>query len=483
VTAPRAAAVLVRLADGLYGAALITLPWIGFGTIHLLTGVDTGAGFQPSYLLLAGALLVRSLARFGAAGRFAPPPQLRREAGRYAVAAMVLAAVVGLSAIGIVTRPGVAPPSVAWARFAKQALQLGVMVCFVVYPALWTRSPDRWLWTVRLLGAGLALQIFYAAIQAVHFHQPLAVFAALERIYTSNPAILAGSDQLYLGGTFRQIPRLRGTACEPLYLGNYLLAVLPLMGLLRRRPLRVGLVVAGALLLVLTWSRGAYLAAVAAVLVGALLWWRSGLPGRPARGAAAAAAVGALAAAVIVVAWGPRAVSLPAERLWQSFQTADWSNLTRFYSMQAAWRGFIASPVHGLGWGQFPYHFGALVDPRGLQSQFTLPVVNNFPLQILCETGLVGGVAGTAAFVVLARAVWRVTGRREADAPDLPSSRDPQNLIVVLCATACVGVWTQLFTFSQYNLPHIWLSVGLLLASLGAQNTAAEDAEPRSARG
>ena len=50
----------------------------------------------------------------------------------------------------------------------------------------------------------------------------------MERVFTSNPAILAGSEELYLDGHFRGVPRLRGTACEPLYLGNYLLLVLPL---------------------------------------------------------------------------------------------------------------------------------------------------------------------------------------------------------------------------------------------------------------
>jgi len=45
--------------------------------------------------------------------------------------------------------------------------------------------------------------------------------------------------------------------------------------------------------------------------------------------------------------------------------------------------------------------FSALVDPTGLQSQFTWPVVNNFPLEILCETGLIGFlvlVAGAACW-------------------------------------------------------------------------------------
>ena len=33
-------------------------------------------------------------------------------------------------------------------------------------------------------------------------------------------------------------------------------------------------------------------------------------------------------------------------------------------------------------------------------------------------------------------------------------------------ALACLGVWLQLLFFSQYNLPHIWVAPGLLLAAL-----------------
>jgi len=453
-----------RAADWFYGGVLITLPWIGFGTVRLLTGVDSGAGFQPSYLLLCGALLLQLTARVGRRLPLLTPRWLQPELRWYVAVAAAVVVVVALSAIGIVKRPGLAPAPVAWTRYFKQAVQLGVMACFVFYPALWTRTPARWLWTARLLSVGLLLQLIYSVFQAVHFHVPLALFGWFEELFTSNPAILAGSDELYLGGAFRQIPRLRGTACEPLYLGNYLLLTLPLLWLLRPSRVRLVLMVAGVTLLLLTWSRGAYLALAAAALVALLLWRRSGLPGRPWRLTLWVMLVAAVATLLIMVAWGPQAVVLPGQRLLQSFQTGDWSNLTRFYSMQAAWRGFLASPVYGLGWGQFPFHFAILVDPLGLQSQFTLPVVNNFPLQILCETGIAGAVVLVASALTLMFAVWRVTGRRDSTEPNEYVRR---HLVVVLCSAAVVGVWSQLMTFSQYNLPHIWVAVGLLLASLG----------------
>jgi hypothetical protein len=100
-----------------------------------------------------------------------------------------------------------------------------------------------------------------------------------------------------------------------------------------------------------------------------------------------AAAVATTALLVALIAGGD-AWLYPVRRLVQSLDRGDWSNLTRLYSMQAAWRAFLLSPVVGVGWGQFAFHFPLLVDPLGLQSQFTWPVVNNVPLLVLCETGV-----------------------------------------------------------------------------------------------
>jgi len=150
----------------------------------------------------------------------------------------------------------------------------------------------------------------------------------------------------------------------------------------------------------------------------------------------------------------------------------DWSNLTRLYSMQAAWRGFLLSPAWGIGWGQFAFHFPLLVDPMGLQSQFTWPVVNNLPLKVLCETGLLGFMMLVATVLYLTKSIWgAVVSNRIAS--------DEKRMRVVVTAAAVFGIWTQLLTFSQYNLPHIALASGLLLAALrGVDQTKIVSSEP-----
>lgn len=468
---------LNRLATFLYGAALVTLPWTGVGLLKLATGRDWGGGLQPSWLFLALAVLCTGLDRLRG-GTWQPgkmidvPPRQTRWLllGSAAVFLSVL-----ISAAGIWLAPAGESFEATLGRFVKQVIQLLIMVVFAVWPALWTRGRQRWIWTVKLLLIGGLLQVAYGIGQAVVYYQPNAVFAWVDGVFTSNPSILSGSSELYLGDSFRHVPRLRGTSCEPLYLGNYLLFLLPLT-LLPVWSARVRRMVAGAFLLLLlwTWSRGAWLGfagqmALALVMVVSL--------GKGAgrdlirfdtkkfRLAAMGAGVLLVVVPLVGLASGWEGLLFPYRRLAQTFSGQDWSNLTRLYSMQAAWSAFLLSPVLGIGWGQFGWHFPALVDPMGLQSQFTWPVVNNFPLLVLCETGLLGFLVFAAWVIGLARAVgarlWALRGGR-SEAGTLYYSAG----ILVTTTVSVAGVWLQLLTFSQYNLPHIWVSVGLLVAML-----------------
>jgi len=127
--------------------------------------------------------------------------------------------------------------------------------------------------------------------------------------------------------------------------------------------------------------------------------------------------------------------------------------------MQAAWRAFLISPVVGVGWGQFAWHFPLLVDPMGLQSQFSWPVVNNFPLQILCETGVVGAFVFLFSGGFLLRRGWKACIQEKG-----PS-------VAIVASVATCGVWIQLLSFSQFNLPHIWVALGALVAVSSRQES------------
>ena len=484
---------LARWAEVCYGAALLTLPWAGVGLLKLSTGRDWGGGLQPAWLFLAMAILLKAADRFreGTGPRCEDvglPARLRRW---WLLGALAILASVLVSVLGLWVAPAAETTGATLGRFVKQLIQLIVMVSFAVWPALWTRGRRRWAWTIRLLLVGGLVQVAYGIVQGWHYYQALGVFAWLDGVCTSNPSILSGSVDLYLGDSFRHVPRLRGTICEPLYLGNFLLFLWPLLliPLWKRRTRR--LVAASFFLLLLwTWSRGAWLAFGGQLLLGGVMILQTGRTSGPGLKTLVSKKIKiwflGLALLLVVVplagwAFGWEGLLFPYRRLAQTFSSQDWSNLTRLYSMQAAWRAFLLSPVCGIGWGQFGWHFPALVDPMGLQSQFTWPVVNNFLLLILCETGLIGMLVWSAWGVGLVRAVrsrWTdLEGLFAQEASSLNSSR-----ILLATPLSAFGVWFQMLTFSRYNLPHIWVAVGLLLASL-ADGDVQDRAAERSGKG
>ncbi len=391
---------------------------------------------------------------------------LRKRLGTWMVTIAPATAALVLSLAGLWLAPIAGETDLVLMKFAKQVVQLGVMLAFVVVPIYFMSRGRSLTEMAGPLVLGAVFQGCYGAAQGLHFYVPSATMAALEKAFTSNPSILAGSEQLYLGNVLRDMPRLRGTACEPLYLGNYLLLAVPLVWLTSwRRWLQNAVGIALIVVLVLTWSRGAWLAGAAAGALFLLVAACSRIP-FPWRRLRQIALAVALAGVVITAAGtltGRPEIWLPWQRLQQTFSTVDWSNLTRLYSMQAAWRGFLLSPVVGLGWGQFGFHFPMLVDPMGLQSMFSWPVVNNFPLAILCETGLLGFGAFLHMGFRMNRNVWLKIRDTEAGGA--------AHLLVL--AAAVSGVWLQLLTFSQYNLPHIWLAVGLLTGLLASPDTSA----------
>lgn len=466
---------LQRCATIFYGLALLTLPWVGVGLLKLATGRDWGGGLQPSWFFLAAAVVCAGLdrARRRSWNLGSGWPAGMKTWPLVGTAAIALAILVSVA--GIWLAPVGESLATTLGRYLKQVVQLTIMICFTVWVALWTKGSGRWSWTVKLLLVGGLIQVGYGLVQAVAYYQPTAAFTWLDGVFTSNPSIISGSGELYLADSFRQVPRLRGTVCEPLYLGNFLLFLLPLTLIPVWTARHRGWIAAAFLLLLLaTWSRGAWLGLLGqGLLLGTLVLVLGpagtrgilGIEMRMVRRIILAAAALALVVPLVGVLTGWDSLLYPFRRLVQTFSGQDWSNLTRLYSMQAGWRAWLLSPVIGIGWGQFGWHFPLLVDPLGLQSQFTWPVVNNFPLLILCETGLVGFVVLVGWSVGLGRAViGRWLRWRRATQVDPAEAWIALGLLAAVLSVA--GVWLQLLTFSQYNLPHIWVGLGLLLAAL-----------------
>ncbi len=465
------------LPNVLYGCSLVTLPWIGVGVIHFFFGKDVGSGLQPSWLFLALAMLV-ALGSKKSLSSYSFNEIIKSTYSRPLIVLVSGSLLfVCLSGFGIIISPSLEPLASAWWRWGRQIFQLIIMLAFLVWAANWTTGKDRWGFTLDLLFLGVGIQILYGAFQEFNFFNPQVWFTYFEQFFTSNPSILSGSERLYVGNALQEIPRLRGTMCEPLYLGNFLLMVWPFL-LVWRRPviLRIFMAIGILLLLILTWSRGAWLGALGQLFLFVLVWVKIHTGGSQSvvpnnQGIKRKLTISILMVSIMLIFAKYLTQGIIHQRLMASFNNQDWSNLTRLYSMKAAWLAFLDSPITGIGWGQFAFHFPLLVDPMGLQSQFSWPVVNNFPLQILCETGLLGGMFFMGLVVWFLTKIWHTIDIRRGGRFLYP--------MVLPAAMSVAGVWIQLMTFSQYNLPHIWVSVGLLMASLFALPAADQSTEKR----
>lgn len=444
---------LVRASSLLLCLTLFLLPWVGVGTGVLLTGRAHGIGVQPAFL--TGALLLVLLV-LGSRR-----PELDGDA--WVVIAASFWTLLTTAVLWRLDQLGVAGET-PWLKGAKQALVLFFLVGLACAPAVHlARIADkgaeiaRW---ERAASSGLLLAAGFGVLQAIHFYAPLPGGERVAAWAASNPSIAAGSQELYLGHRFVGIPRISGPACEPLYFGSYLLAVVPVAGMaaLRSRGWSRGWrVVAaglGTLCLIMTFSRGVYLG-MAVIGAGLAVGWRWGRVRveRPRRVLAGLLLGSVLLASLAAPLTGMAPWQIPGlllSRLAQSFQAHDMSNLTRLYAWKAGWIAFLRAPWMGIGWGGFGFWFYELV-PEGAGAHFGWPVTNSLPLRFLAETGAVG--AGLWSFAA-----------RPAFAGLRPGSSSTGDTLSFFLSLLCVAAVFQTLTFSQLQLPHFWLLLGVTAA-------------------
>jgi O-antigen ligase len=263
-------------------------------------------------------------------------------------------------------------------------------------------------------------------------------------------------------------PRIQSTGLEPLYYANYLLIPASLLsmaiayGYRRRAALWALLPIATTVWL--TVSRGAIVALIFVLLVGlALTIWHRAY--RTAAWMLACAVASAILAYGLLYLGTHYVVQKPTEQTKEALenfrhQTTNVNNgesstgraLTRSLAIQA-WR---EHPVFGLG----PGGFGAYATmQRPEKFSGTDGIVNNEPLEILAETGLIGGLTLLGFIASVAWLAWRSVKKTALD-----------HVAILGPALALVGIAAQYMTFSTLYITHVWVTLGLLA---GAALTAA----------
>lgn len=363
--------------------------------------------------------------------------------------------------------------------YAPKLLLPAFLLSYLLSAALSTdlkRATMVWVFTffVALVGSAIAatfttdelprlekyLYISTAIVLVVGFYQYFG------DIFGLAPA-LTGLRSIYTKEVFG-FPRIQSTALEPLYYGSFLL--IPYCLLLTKRLIgSKGVTKAQTLLFValtaqvlLTVSRGAIFGGIlATVLLVVILFIKKTTSLKR-----VAVAVGLLlvaAAFALFFTWlpskivsGQKAASSNTEKLVKqasNFNSQDDRKRNRFLAAEA----FKQDPVLGIGPGNFSQYAVARF-PQYAQSAPV--IVNNEPLELAAEAGIIGAIlfglfiAWTYGLVAL--------GYISNKFMSSPMSYWAPALLVYLVALA-----VQYQTFSTLYVMHVWVIIGLLMGFAG----------------
>ena len=276
------------------------------------------------------------------------------------------------------------------------------------------------------------------------------------------PIWLTGLRSMYTKSIFG-FSRIQSTALEPLFFANFLLIPLCLFickaiagqSILSKRKLSLVLFLI-TVTFTLTLSRGAFAAGIVAVILCFALSYKSFNFKRWTKvGFTLLLGILAAYAFVYISVWYQ---GTPAKAKNFSAQTVNIENgisvTDRAFFRTKAWEGFLTHPVLGVGVGNFgPWASGSSkqIPPSGWGT------VNNEPLEILVETGILGFLALMSAFLYL---LWRsYLAYRKVDSEMRPW--------LLGCSIALIAIAIQYQTFSTLYIIYLWVLIGLLAGIQG----------------
>ncbi|MCA9387579.1 MAG: O-antigen ligase family protein [Candidatus Andersenbacteria bacterium] len=329
-----------------------------------------------------------------------------------------------------------------------------VMLLPVVLPSVLTTKKDVWTIVVLILLSGGLVSLF-----------GLYQFAG---DVVGLPPEVTGLLPQYTKDIFG-FPRVHATAAEPLYLANYLLIpiALSLVYFLFRRRTRGELPVSSVraflflsltgLTLVLTLSRGGYLAFAAVLVLVFLVWLLDGIKTRRLLALCVVGLV-AVAGAYGALLFTGKQENLDAFVSQATEFTGGAGVVERVDTYEQAGTLILDHPWLGVGIGNFG---PAVASSSWVQPNDGWAIVNNEYLELFAEVG----VFGLLAFLVLI-GVLVVSGVRSA-IHGLVRTREQEDgflsLTLFAFLAALFGILVQYNTFSTLFVLHIWFVVGMIV--------------------
>jgi len=250
-------------------------------------------------------------------------------------------------------------------------------------------------------------------------------------------------------------PRVQATALEPLYFANYLLIPMCIalaVWLSKSSKIKswqlLSIVLLAGINLVLTVSRGGYIAAAIAFMTVCLIYFRQLFTVR-------SVVTGMIVISLVVgVSWrflnGMDQITSFIEHVTDLFGGASYSERVETFTI--ADHIWLEHPWIGIGPGSFgPYasYHPLIVPAEGYK------IVNNEYIELLAETGLIGlSCYLLLVMMVLLRSIkaWRV------------GKNNFLKSILIGTSAAYIGTLVQYNSFSILYIMQIWFTIGLLVA-------------------
>jgi len=228
----------------------------------------------------------------------------------------------------------------------------------------------------------------------------------------------------------------------------------------RSRRFSLGLALVSWFALLVTGSRGAWLGAAGGVVALIVLVWRLAGPSLPTLRSSRRRLIPAIGlggmAVLLLPSLAGRLLSGDAGRI------ELWS---------AAWAMFAGSPIVGVGPGAWPGLRAAT--PISDDHLAVVATSHNSVLQILAETGLIGGLAALWLAIAIARIAWRAMTR---------GAGADQRTMAAVASASLVAAAVHSIVDTQFHLPAVVLLVLHLVARLelaGARHPPVLRTEPR----
>ncbi|OIP99719.1 hypothetical protein AUK40_00485 [Candidatus Wirthbacteria bacterium CG2_30_54_11] len=275
------------------------------------------------------------------------------------------------------------------------------------------------------------------------------------------------------------LTRLHSTALEPLYFCNYLLVVFPLLISLIlnlnefssvetlhatslqvkkeknrpqifARPVLIGMAMVMGLAYILTVSRGGYLGLLLSVVVIGFISFKKVFTPR----LLILALIALVGVASLSAVTGASSSKLSLEYIQHRATTfidtmSDWERLETY---EAAINAFRVSPYLGFGPGNFgPY----VVNITHGTPDNGWGIVNNEPLEMLAEVGLIGFL-----LFLLAMTIWALRNL----AAQIRAQDSLMRALLIGSLASFAGIALQYMTFSTLYIMHVWFMIGFGIA-------------------